>query len=520
MFVKLALVLSAAYFHRVDMSYSHLTITLLFSIIRAFIVDGLLNVHGLCSCKVMVRETKYRDRNMQVKPFKAFRFDAGIVGDVGSCIAPPYDVIDDTQAEQLYQKSEHNLVRIIKGKTKASDNGQDNQYTRAAGYLARWIEEGALKQDSVEAIYAYVQDFELAGGKYRRRSFVALAKLEDFGDIVKPHEQVMHKPMIDRLRLKQATAADFGLVFMLYDDPQKIADGIMAEAEQQKPLIDFVDEQGVRHRLFAINHKDDIEQIMKMMSDKSCIIADGHHRYTTGLTYSKENSNPAAKYQMLAFANIHQDGLIVLATHRLVGNLENFGVSKLIEDLGKKFQIDKFEFGSERAKKQAEQEMLERMHAEHNKDECAFGIYAADRSFYMAVLKDKRAMDSVVPDMSRAWRTLDVSILHKLILEELLGIDQERLAKGENLEYVKDAPNAIADSIARIDAGQKQVAFFMNPIKMQQLKMVTRAGERMPQKSTYFYPKVYTGLTINKLADFQVEIADCRSESKIENHKS
>ena len=436
---------------------------------------------------------------MQVGPFKAFRFDAGVVGNVGSCIAPPYDVIDDAQREQLYKKNKHNLVRIIKGKTMASDNGENNQYTRAADYLARWIEEGALKQDSAEAIYAYVQDFEVAGMRYHRRSFIALAKLEDFGGIVKPHEQVLHKPMVDRLSLKRATSTDFGLVFMLYDDEKKLADGIIEQAAEQKPLIDFVDEQDVRHRLYAITDKQNIKQIVKMMSKKSCIIADRHHRYTTGLTYSKESSNPAAKYQMLAFANMYQDGLIVLATHRLVGNLENFSMKKLIEQLGERFRITKFEFNSAQTKKRAKQDMLERMRAEHDKNESAFGIYGPDNTFYIAVLKDKRTMDSIVPDMSPAWKTLDVSILHKLILEELLGIDQEKLAEGENLQYVKDTPNAIADSIAQIDAGHMQVAFFMNPIKMQQLKMVTEAGERMPQKSTYFYPKVYTGLTINKL---------------------
>ena len=436
---------------------------------------------------------------MQVESFKAFRFDAGVVGNVGNCIAPPYDVINDAQREQLYDKNKHNLVRIIKGKTTASDNGENNQYTRAADYLASWIQDGALKQDSAEAIYAYVQDFEVAGTRYQRSSFIALAKLEDFGQIVKPHEQVLHKPMIDRLNLKQATSADLGLVFMLYEDRLKIADGIMTEAAGKEPLIDFMDEQDVQHRIFAITDKQNIEQIVKMMSEKSCIIADGHHRYTTGLTYSKESDNPAAKYKMLAFANMHQDGLIVLATHRLVNNLENFDTKKLIEELGERFRITRFEFDSAQTKQQAEEDMLEQMRAEHDKDESAFGIYGSDNAFYMAVLKDKCMMDSVVPDMSPAWKTLDVSILHKLILEELLGIDQERLAEGENLQYVKDTPNAIADSIARIDAGQKQAAFFMNPVKMQQLKMVTEAGERMPQKSTYFYPKVYTGLTINKL---------------------
>ena len=436
---------------------------------------------------------------MQVEPFKAFRFNADVVGDVGGCIAPPYDVIDDAQREQLYAKSEHNLVRITKGKTTAADSERNNPYTRAADYLSRWIKEGALKQDSAEAIYGYVQDFELAGARYRRHSFIALGKLEEFGKIVKPHEQVFPKPMIDRLSLKRATCADFGLVFMLYEDEQKIADQIIAEAAEREPLIDFVDEQDVRHRLFAITAKKHIKQIAKMMSDKSCIIADGHHRYTTGLTYSKESKDPAAKYQMLAFANTHQDGLIILATHRLVGNLENFSMGKLIAGLGERFQITRYEFDSLKAKTRAREKMLEQMRAEHENDKNAFGIYGCGNAFYCAVLQDRDAMDRLVPERSGAWRALDVSILHKLILEQLLSIDERRLTRGENVEYVKDTANAIDDSIAQIDAGRKQAAFFMNPVKIQQLKMVTDAGERMPQKSTYFYPKVYSGLTINKL---------------------
>jgi uncharacterized protein (DUF1015 family) len=436
---------------------------------------------------------------MQIKPFKAYRFDKEVVGDVGSCIAPPYDVINPSQQEQLYKKSEHNIVRIIKGKTTASDNGENNQYTRAADYLNEWIGQGVLKQDTAETIYAYVQDFELAGTRYQRFNFIALAKLEEFGKAVRPHERVMDKPMLDRLNLKRATTARFGLVFMLYEDEQKVADKVIKQATTTEPLINFIDEQNVRHRLFAITAKEDIEQIVKMMKNKSCIIADGHHRYTTALTYSKESGNAAAKYQMLAFANTFQKGLIVLATHRLVGNLENFCYEKLIAELKKNFDLTELQFNSPQTKLGARQKMLTQIKAEHNNEKNAFGIYGSNNAFYVAVLRDKRAMDSVMPDMSLAWRSLDVSILHKLILEKLLGIDEERLAKGENLQYVKDTPNAIDQSISEVDAGHKQVAFFMNPIKMQQLTMVTDAGERMPQKSTYFYPKIYTGLTIQKL---------------------
>jgi uncharacterized protein (DUF1015 family) len=436
---------------------------------------------------------------MQIKPFKAFRFDEAIVGDVGSCIAPPYDVISDAQQEQLYKKSKHNIVRIIKGKTTASDNGENNQYTRAADYLNKWIAQGALKQDTAETIYAYVQDFELAGTQFQRLAFIALAKLEEFGQIVRPHEQIMDKPMLDRLNLKKATTARFGLVFMLYEDEQKIADKIINKATTTRALIDSIDEQNVRHRLFTITAREDIKQIAKMMNDKSCIIADGHHRYTTALNYSKESGNTTAKYQMFAFANTSQKGLIVLATHRLVGNLENFCYEKLIAELKENFELTELKFDSPQTKMDARQKMLAQMKAEHDNNKNAFGIYGSNNAFYVAVLRNKKVMDSFVPDMSTAWRELDVSILHKLILEQLLGIDEERLVKGENLEYVKDTPNAINESISQVDAGQKQVAFFMNPIKMQQLKLVTDASERMPQKSTYFYPKIYTGLTIQKL---------------------
>ena len=436
---------------------------------------------------------------MQIKPFKAFRFDEAVVGEVGRCIAPPYDIISDAQQERLYKKSEHNIVRIIKGKTTASDNGENNQYTRAADYLNKWIEQGALKQDTAETIYAYVQDFELAGTQYQRFSFIALAKLEEFGKVVRPHEQILDKPMLDRLNLKKATAARFGLVFMLYEDEQKVADKIISRAATTSPLIDFIDEQNVRHRLFVITAREDIEQIAKMMNDKSCIIADGHHRYTTALNYSKESGNTTAKHQMLAFANTSQKGLIVLATHRLVDNLENFRYEKLIAQLKENFELTEYKFDSPKTKLDARQKMLAQMKAEHDNNKNAFGIYGSNNAFYVAVLRDKKVMDSFVPDMSKAWRELDVSILHKLILEKILGIDEERLVKGENLQYVKDTPNAINESISQVDAGHKQAAFFMNPIKMQQLKLVTDAGERMPQKSTYFYPKIYTGLTIQKL---------------------
>jgi uncharacterized protein (DUF1015 family) len=436
---------------------------------------------------------------MEIKPFKAFRFDAGAVGDVGRCIAPPYDVISPAQQQQLYQKSKYNIARIIKGKTTTSDNDNNNQYTRAADYLDTWTKKGILKQDPAEAIYAYVQDFQLAGRNFQRNSFIALARLEEFGETVRPHEETLEEPKIDRLNLKRATVTKFGLVFMLYEDQKKIADKIIEDAARQKPLIDSVDEQNVRHRLFAITAKDDSDVIAKTMLDKSCIIADGHHRYETALNYYKETANPAAAYQMSAFVNILQDGLTILATHRLVGNLENFHLENLIAALRENFEITKYPFDSNQVKADAKQKVFAQMRTEYDTDKNTFGIYCGDNAFYVAVLKNKQAMDSAAPNMSRPWRSLDVSVLHKLILEKLLDIGEKELAGGTNIEYIKDFGNAVDESIKKIDIGQKQVIFLVNPTKMQQIQMVTAASEKMPQKSTFFYPKMYTGLTINKL---------------------
>jgi uncharacterized protein (DUF1015 family) len=437
---------------------------------------------------------------MEIRPFKAFRFNEAVVGNVCRCIAPPYDIIDSTQQNRLYKKSKYNIVRITKGKPTPSDNSNSNPYIRAAQYLNKWLKEGALKQDSADSIYAYVQDFQFANTQFQRVSFIALAKLEELGPPgpVRPHEQTLNTQVLDRLNLIRATCTDFGLVFMLYEDPKKTADKII-ESAAQKPLIDCLDDQNVRHRLFAVTAGNDINAITKMMRDKTCIIADGHHRYTTGLIYSKENNSPAARYQMLAFTNTSQEGLLILATHRLIANLGNFCLKRLLADLEKDFEITYFRFDCPDTKIRAKQKMLAQMKAEYKKDKNAFGIYAAN-TFSVAVLKDKRDMDSVAPNTSTAWKSLDVAVLHKLVLEKLLGIGEKELASDNGqVEYVKDTDNAINESIKQVDKGRKQIAFFMNAPRISQIQTIADAGERLPQKSTYFYPKMYSGLTINKL---------------------
>lgn len=437
---------------------------------------------------------------MKIRPFKAIRFDGSVVGDVGDCISPPYDVIDSQQQQELYNKSDYNIVRVVRGKVNDGDNDIDNVYTRAAGYFNDWLSKGVLKQDDKDTVYAYVQDFDVKGEMVQRNSFIASAKLEPFGPIVRPHEQTLDGPIVDRLKLNKATKAIFGLVYVVYDDAELVADKIIAKVmASNEALIDFVDEQEVRHRLYAIDADGDVAAIVKMMADKSCIIADGHHRYTTGLNYAKDPVNKATGYQILAFSNTCHKGLLVLATHRLLKNIEGFEAEKLISRLKEDFTITEYKFSDDSGKAEARAKAFEQMKIEQDKDGNAFVVYTGDGFFWTIVLKDIGAMDLMAAGMSDAWKGLDVAVLHKLILEKQLGIDAKKLADQTNLEYMKDTPNAIDDCIAEADNGKKQAVFFMNPPIIKQIEKVADEGEKMPQKSTYFFPKIYTGLTMEKL---------------------
>ncbi len=448
-------------------------------------------------------KTNLADTNrckMQIKPFRAYRYNTDTVNNTGSCIAPPYDVIDAAARETLYQQSPYNIVRIIKGKTAPTDSEANNQYSRAADFLNQWISDNILKQDETSAIYAYVQNFTIAEKTYQRSGFIALGKLAEFGAGVQPHEQTLTGPKADRLNLMTATAAQFGQIFMLYDDPKKIADNTIDKyTKSAKPEMDFTDDENVRHRLFVIDTENDIQPICDTMADKEALIADGHHRYETALNYYNQTKNPAAAYRMMTFVNIQNEGLVVLPTHRLVGNLENFQIAELITKLQTDFQISRFEFTDDNQKQTARADMFDAMKKAAAENKNAFGIYAADNAFYLAVLKSKNAMNSLAPEKSNAWKTLDVAVLHKLILENILGIGETQLAEQTNVKYIKDIGDAIDKSIAAVDTGQKQLVFFMNPTTNQQVKAVAAQNEKMPQKSTFYYPKIFTGLTINKL---------------------
>jgi len=436
---------------------------------------------------------------MDIIAFKGYRYNPDVVGDAGQCIAPPYDVIDPDQQDELYARSPYNVVRITKGRSTPQDNADDNVYTRAAAALHNFIEKNALKQDKAESIYVYVQDFTIQGQSLRRSGFIALGKLEGYEGSVRAHEQTLAGPKADRLKLMRATKTQTGQVFMLYSDPKRRIDALLDKASQQPPLL-TLDDEGVKHRLFAITQPDDIATIVAVMKEQSVFIADGHHRYETACNYYKETGNPAASHHIMTFINTHNEGLVVLPTHRLFKNIANFQPAKLLESLKRNFDVARMSFTSDAEKTGRCKDMFDAMRCEFEQCQHTFGLYLADRAFYVLTLKDVTAMDPLAPDHSPAWRQLDVAILHKLILENLMGIGEAALTAESNLVYIKDIGAATQDAINRVDSGEAQGVFFMNPTRPEEVAATAAAGEKMPQKSTFFHPKIFSGLVLNVLA--------------------
>jgi uncharacterized protein (DUF1015 family) len=411
-------------------------------------------------------------------------------------MAPPYDVIDEQTQLELYQANPYNIVRATKGLKCPEDNEQSNVYTRAAEYLQDAIRRKALVYDSQESLYGYVQDFQIAGKAYQRSGIIALGRLEPFGKGIRPHEKTLDGPKADRLNLMRATAAQFGQIFMLYDDPARTAEQMIQQAMQGRPVIDFTDRENVRHRLYLIQQVEAIEQFAGMMKSKTTIIADGHHRYETALNYWRETQNPKAQWQMMTFVNTYNEGLVIQPTHRLLWGLTEFSASALLEELRKEFQIDRFPWADAAQKKQACTQMFETMKARQAQEHSAFGFYAGSDAFYVLTLTHPEAMLRIAPEISEASRRLDVNVLHRLILERHLHINDDKLARQAHIDYIKDLGDAIQQSIQRIDSGQAQAVFFLNPTPMSHVRAVAEAGEKMPQKSTFFYPKVFSGLTL------------------------
>lgn len=420
-----------------------------------------------------------------VKPFQGMRYSDKVV--IKDVVSPPYDIIPPSQQEELYQRSAYNVIRLEYGKEEAGDNESNNKYSRAGAYLHDWLKEGILKIEDKPAFYVYQQDFKLPNGMEKSlRGIVCLVKLEEFSKgIILPHEETLSKAKTDRFSLMSATNCNFSQIYSLYIDPQREIASTIDQAVSGEPVSAFASDEGIMQKLWLITDETKMEQICKAFMDKQLFIADGHHRYETALNYYKSSGIKESEYVMMFLVDMDHDGLAVFPTHRMLSDLENFQEQEILQKLNENFITEKIEIISN-----AETE-IERVLASYQ--EATFAFYTGKSYFYRITLKSKEAMQQALPYKSDAYRGLDVSVLHTLILDKIMGIDMENMANQKNLTYTK----ILSEAIDEVKKGNQQCSFILNATKVYEIKDVSLAGEKMPQKSTYFWPKLITGLVMN-----------------------
>ena len=407
-----------------------------------------------------------------IKPIRALRFTEK-AGNIADCVCPPYDIISESEREALIAKNPNNVVRL------ELPVGED-RYAQAGGILNEWLASGVLARDEQEGIFVYREEFNVSGKDYCLTGIICLVELKEFSEkVVLPHEETLTKAKQDRLNLMKATNCNFSSIYSLYSDESGTMEAILNDTTKTSPICSFTDEEEVTHTLWKIDDAATLATIVATFENKQLFIADGHHRYETALNY-KKTVNPEAKYVMMTLVDMDDKGLVVFPTHRLIVDKEldrNEIVAKCASD------FDSTVLPLADLKKSLE-------NGENNP---TYAFYDGGDEFVLLTLKDgaKRNIDG----RSDAYSDLDVSILHSYILENALGIDKENMANQVNLRYTRSMDEAIES----VKNGKASGAFLINATKVSQIKAVALAGDKMPQKSTYFYPKLKTGLVLNVL---------------------
>ena len=422
-----------------------------------------------------------------IKPFKGILYNTEKV-DINRVVTPPYDVISRAMQEGFYRADPHNIIRLILGKTEKSDNSKNNKYTRAKAFLDEWSKQKILLKDTKPFIYVYELEYLHKGKKKRRIGFIALMKIEDPKESgVLPHEYTLSKPKEDRLNLISKVQANLSAIFTLFqDEGNNINRTLKGFAKATKEAI-AVEMEGVIHRFWKMKDKKIIDRIRTRMRGKKIFIADGHHRYEVSLTHRNKMRNTRkfkkdTDYVMMYFSSLSErQNLTILSTHRVVKNIRGYGEKKIEKALGKYFNIKPAGSLGQCMK------CLKRV----PRKKTAFGMYTGKKRFKVLALKKGFSPDNLVESgKTRFLSRLDVTILHDLVIGKILGVKNAE----SSIKYIRNE-NAATDVI---DRGDYQAAFFLRPTDVRDMKTVAEKGEMMPQKSTYFYPKLLTGLVINK----------------------
>lgn len=437
----------------------------------------------------------------EISAFRGLRYDTAKVGKLADLFAPPYDVIDERMRGELLSRSKCNIARVTRS-PEAEREPEEKRYSAAAALLRQWRAQGLLRRDEAPSLYAYEEEFMVGGTTFRRMGLVGALRLADFGQGVHPHEETLSGPKRDRRLLLDQTRMHLGQIFGLYpDEAGEVNAAIAAALGGRRPDAEADDGDGVRHRLWVISDGGAVRRLSGLLSGRDVFIADGHHRYETALQYSREHPElPAARNVMATLVALSDPGLVVLPTHRLVHSLAGFDLAGLEKRLAENFSVERIPFAPS-AREAELARLLSRMTGLRRAGRNAFGLYGGGGHFSLLTLAGPAAMKAAEPSHGDAWRALDVAVLHTLVLDRLLGIDRAKLAAKTNLDYLKDTGDAIGEAVARIDAGQAQCVFMMNSTGVGEVAAVATGGEKMPQKSTFFHPKIFTGMVLMPLED-------------------
>jgi uncharacterized protein (DUF1015 family) len=430
-----------------------------------------------------------------ISPFRAWRYAPERVP-IRDAVTQPYDKITPAMQERYYQASPYNLVRIILGRRLESDTASANVYTRAAASFREWQGAGVLKQDTQPSLYRYSQTFTIPGTQRiaERRGFIGLGRIEDYSaGVVFRHEQTLAKPKADRLDLLRATRAHFGQLFMLYGGSGQV-DAILEPADGAAPDFEVSDEYDVVHRVWRVSDPALIASVQEQMRERRLIIADGHHRYETALAYRDERSrdghpvqqsearNSSHDWVMMTFVDMDAPGLVILPTHRIVFGLPDSRLAEFPATARKFFNVEEVDPGIDAARATG-------ILSNAGQVGPALLAVAPGRAFLLHT--PKAVGTNFFGDLSLRQQRLDVIQLHKCLLEGALGISEDAIRNQQNVRYFRET----SEALAQVQGGPGQMAFLMNPVRIEQMRDIAFAGEVMPQKSTDFYPKLLSGLT-------------------------
>ena len=417
---------------------------------------------------------------VNISPFKGWRFNTDIISDLRQVIAPPYDVINDADQSALYERSPYNYVRIILNRSAGNE-----RYSEAAKTFSKWKKNEILIQDTDPSVYLLCQSFFRDDQQIERTGFITKLKITKLGGQVLPHEQTISKHINDRYNLMKATKANTGQIFMSYRDQTRTVESILGSYKNEIPLIDVVLD-GIQYRLWSLTDERQINTIQNVVADTKVIIADGHHRYKTAYQYAQDHPEISGSDRvMVTLVNAYNDGMHVLPTHRIISG-KPIDDDQFIKKIKDRFDIKKITSASE---------LLSEMDKCRTLDTINLGVLTRVGNSYLLSYKGEENWST---DLSTVSQALDVNILHQLILKPVCGIDTNKQHGLGHLAYVRgnEPPLEMIRNVSDYD-----FVFFLNPPDLDRIFKVAEIGETMPQKSTYFYPKVYSGLVMAGIGD-------------------